>query len=238
MKKIQLQINPIDRVFFRKNVNFTSDEISISLIDSRVLPTPPTIVGAIRYTAANKMGWKGRGDWPNSIKEELGDRDNLGKLDFYGPHILHRNEEKATMNKNDNAKSILFKLPSHIIGKLPDENEGEDTAKISSLKPGPAVLSNLSSNQDDKIRLLTSSGDVDEFRSLENYYISNDDMLRVLKGEELNEIKLIPESSLISLEEQIGINLDYKNKSTSKDHSLFSRTFVRLGDDCSIFEEV
>jgi CRISPR-associated protein Cmr3 len=128
MKRIEFL--SLDTLFFRDGSPFNANELQ-SGAQTCFPPSPQTLVGAIRASAASELGWNGenRGsNWDEHCREALGTGNDLGPLRFRGP-FLFRNGEP------------LFPVPADLLGKPTELNEDPDAkvgrpADLVRLRPG------------------------------------------------------------------------------------------------------
>lgn len=161
------QFNAADSLFFGSGKPMNAGESA--WIDSQFPPTGFTLQGAVRTsvlyaTDADIDAFiKGKPCLDGvSLQTEIGDATSLGNLDLTGP-FLHLNGK------------LLLPVPLDLLGKQQQYVLLKPSAK--------AVTCDLG-----KIRLPTGQPG---YKGLENYYVSADDMGKLLQGETDN-IRLLP----------------------------------------------
>jgi len=100
------QLSPVDAWFFRNGRPFNRGENS-GAGETLFPPTSSTVIGALRATLARQLGWTGKGPWKQEQIEVLGDRQDLGGLQFLGPFPTRRSSDEV---------QPWFRVPNHILG--------------------------------------------------------------------------------------------------------------------------
>jgi len=222
-------LSPVDSWFFRDGRPFNQGEKGQMNVQSMFPPFATTIVGAIRASLARSLGWTGRGDWPAEIKAKLGDGWNLKPLKFRGPYLI----------KEINGKlEPLFPAPLSILGKPPSDEEKRWTfSRLSPVKDG------IDCDLGKKVRL-PAAKNAAGMKSLYGFFLSLEDLRRVLHGEELQQINPVcgmmasvlsqgcemrPTTSemLWDLEYAVGIERNYLTR-TAEEGAIYSAQRVRL----------
>lgn len=205
-------LSPVDSWFFRDGRPFNQGEKAQMDVQSIFPPFATTVVGAIRAALARSLGWKGRGNWPAEIKAKLGDGQNLKPLTFQGPYLIRR--MKGSIEP-------LYPAPLNILGKAPSDEEKSWT--FSNLSP---IKKGINCDLGENVRLPAAKNAAGK-KSLYGFFLTQEDMVRALHGDDQQKIKPIPGKSLWELEYSVGIERDYL-KRTAKEGAIYSARKVRL----------
>lgn len=206
------KLTPVGTWFFRDGRPYNQDESKLADIKSMFPPFAVTAVGALRASVARNLGWNGKGDWSDDIKDKLGDGQKLGPLTFKGPYLVREKEGKS---------ETLFPAPLHILGKL-SEGENGQWEKPTLLKPGEEVDCDIG----DKIRL-PSSKNAQGKKSLYGSYLTLADLKVVLTGGDLSKIHPVRAKNLWDFEFRVGIERVFETR-TPLEGALYSISRVRL----------
>ncbi len=88
MRKKKVEIEQVDRLFFRANTPFDRFAKTWEVIEGQFPPSAFTVVGAVRAAIAKELGWNGQGRWNDKVSNLIGkDIHELDPLDFDGPFI-------------------------------------------------------------------------------------------------------------------------------------------------------
>jgi CRISPR-associated protein Cmr3 len=217
-----IEISPIDTLFFKENRPFNSEDLGFNPVSSIFPPYPTSVVGVVRAFLAKQMNWDGRSNWSDIIVEQLGNQEDLGKLQFSGPYLYDEKNE-----------TYLFTPPRMFFGK-----DGEITRLIPTSN---SYLSSLSNSNDILYALLKPEKNIENGKLIgDDHLISLKNFEEILNRKDISNLKLIPindsSNSLWEDETTIGIKLN-TNKSTDE-NSLFGRTFKRVRDKIKLISIV
>ena len=221
-------LSPVDSWFFRDGRPFNQGEKAQIDVQSMFPPFATTIVGAIRAALAKSMGWNGYGDWSADIKAKLGDGQNLKPLKFQGPYLIRR---------TNGIIEPLFPAPLNIVGTEPTGSKANWT--FACLNPGRGIDCDLG-----KGVKLPIAKNATGMKSLNGFFLTQEDMRRTLLGNELQMIKPIRGKMISSvpqgcetksnqvdmlwdLEYAVGIERSYLTR-TAEEGAIYSAQRVRL----------
>ncbi len=221
-------LSPVDSWFFRDGRPFNQGEKAQIDVQSMFPPFATTIVGAIRAALARSMGWNGHGDWSADIKAKLGDDQNLKPLKFQGPYLVRRTNGMI---------EPLFPAPLNIVGIEPPCSEVNWT--FARLNPGRGIDCDLGIG----VKLPTAKN-ATGMKSLNGFFFTQEDIKRILHGNELQLIKpirgkmisCVPQGCetkpnqvemLWDLEYTVGIERNYLTR-TAEEGAIYSAQRVRL----------
>lgn len=219
-----VHLSPADTCFFGDGVPFSDFGLQEDVIGV-FPPHPPTVVGALRAALARARGWDGRGRWPRSLDETLGDGPNLGRLKVEGP-ILLRNGEP------------LFRGPRHLLGvDIYDERERINWNPRAMLRPGTTICCDLG----DEVRLpQLYPGTVtpeDERRLKPSPWITQDGLREILKGNLPTPSNVRHDNDLWSEEPRVGLARNHDTR-TAKEGALYSARHIRVRPGVTIGAQV
>jgi len=219
---MDLQLTPVDTVFFRDGIPFTSGSSTQENVGSLFPPYPWTVTGAIRVALALCNGWDGDTPWQSTITNVIGTgpRD-LGKLRVTGPFLLRDGQP-------------VFPVPRHIMGEV---SEGR-WKPIVCLQPGAPLECDLGT-----VRLPEASEDVFDAtqrtssqgwpKPSKNWWLTVSGLIKVLGGGMPNETQLLAEESLWTHEDRIGLKRKRTTR-TAEEGQLYSTRHVRLANGVSL----
>lgn len=209
---IGVQLRPVDTCFFRDGTPFAADSAPQEGIGNLFPPHPATVTGALRVALANSNGWNGRGRWPQTVCNVLGNGpDDLGSLALDGPFLLRCGQP-------------LFRAPRHLLGALTD---GGWTPRLF-LRPGPPVACDLG----EMVRLPEAAHTDAEATDRADLKTGNDEWLTpngmnaVLRGELPGRGDVVSSRSLWSEEPRIGLEIDRRTRA-AKEGMLYSTRHSR-----------
>lgn len=207
---IGVQLRPVDTCFFRDGTPFAADSAPQEGVGKMFPPYPTTVAGALRAALALGNGWHGRGRWPQTICNVLGNGpDDLGSVAFDCPFLLRCGQP-------------LFRAPRHLLGVTDD---GRWTPRII-LRPGSEVACDLG-----MIRLPEASrtdpepGDL-SLKTGDDEWLTQNGMNAVLRGELPDHGDIVPSGCLWSEEPRIGLEID-RGRRAAKEGMLYSTRHVR-----------
>jgi len=208
----QINLLPLDTLFFRDSLPFDTNSESHEL-SGMFPPYPHTVVGAIRGHYARASGWDGLGAWEPKLYDKLGNRDDLGPLNFAGPFILRD-------------KEVLVPLPLNLVGCTE-----KDQFKIqTTLVPGKAVVTDIGT-----VRLPAFAKIGVEGKKLEtstSHWVLLKELLAWLKSGRLNELSsLVHQKKLWAKEPRVG--LARENRMAKEGH-LYSATHIRMAHNTGL----
>jgi CRISPR-associated protein Cmr3 len=214
----RIQINPLDTFFFRDGRPFHQGETTQIDIKSMFPPSPTTLVGALRAAWARSMGWNGKDKWDDTIKAKLGDREDLGDLQFIGP-ILYYDEKP------------VFPVPYSIVGKIARAGKEESVTSVCNLTPGSPLRCDIDPAHDVRLPYLTD-GEAG-LKTLDGWWITKSELSKYLNGNGIDKDtgivpeKLIPSKKLWKTEVRIGIQRNPDTR-TTEEGALYSPHHIRL----------
>lgn len=208
----RITFTPIDTLFFRDGRPYHQGETTQNDVPSQFPPSPSTLVGAVRAYYARSLGWDGQNGWSEDIIDKLGNGPYLNGLKFKGP-ILYQND------------APLFPVPYCLMGKLPDDPEGDNKpTNLNFLRPGAALRCDMGM----EVRLPTlPNGAGEGLKTLEKWWIKKPGLKQILDGKLPEPESLIHCTKLWSLEPRIGIQRDEKTR-TTKEGAMYSPRHIRL----------
>lgn len=217
-----LRLTPVDSWFFRdgRPHNMGEDQSSV---ESVFPPFAPTAAGAIRAAAARRLGWSGRGDWPDEVKRALGDGPELGPLRFTGPFLCREARE---------GPELLFPMPANLLGA----RTGEAGQWEPSTCLGPAEEAVQTDLADGPVALPIRIGGGEGARKLargRGVWIRCSGLDRLLRGERPDAEVCVPSEKLFSLEQRVGLQLEASKRTAMEGH-LYSPLHVRLAPGVSL----
>lgn len=209
---------PADAWFFRDSRPYNEGEFSQSGVNSIFPPHAPTVVGALRAALARSNGWTGRYDWPDGVKDVLGDGfEDLGTVEFFGPYLADMRDEE-----------LLVPAPLHLLG-APTGDEKAPWEPRTMLTPGEPVQCDLG----DEVRLPVPVDDEEGLKEPRNLWLSAEGWKAVLRGKAPSRKHLRANNELWSLERRVGLVRDDQNK-TTEEGALYSPGYVRLNKDVAL----
>lgn len=239
-----VRFDPLDSLFFRDGSPYQQGETNQSGTASMFPPSPPTLVGAIRAACARALGWKS-GNWCENkeICEQLGNGEDLGKLNFRGPFLIRckspSNEDKGKEEKTE----LLFPTPANLMGKIdkPDDKPGNENDKstVESLTWLSPSSTALHCDLGENIRLPIAANAAEDAKLLheKGWWITAEGLEQVLKGNRPEEKHLVHQSQLWSKEDRVGIARSDDSR-TTEEGAMYSPSYIRLKKDVSIAMEV
>ena len=202
-----LRFDPLDSLFFRDGRPFTKDDSEQVSVASQFPPPPATLVGALRAATARELGWSGRGEWNDSIKQQLGDGQSLGPLQCLGPVILQRDQ-------------MLYPAPASLVIRT-----NESRTETGLLRPGPERDSDL--GQSVRLPSLPGTLQTGGWKPTTDCWLTAEGMRAVLGGKAPTPDTLILKKDLWATEARVGIARDASTRTTQKG-ALYSPQHVRL----------
>ncbi len=208
----RVAFTPVDTLFFRDGRPYHQGETTQNDVTSQFPPSPNTLVGAIRAAYARALGWDGKNGWTANIIKNLGDGLKLNGMKFRGP-ILYQND------------APLFPVPYCLMGKLPDDPEGNNKpTSLNFLRPGAALRCDMGM----EVRLPTlPNGDGEGLKTLEKWWITQSGLESILCNDTPKGDSLIHHTDLWKMEPRIGIQRDEKTR-TTKEGAMYSPRHIRL----------
>ncbi len=213
---IAVRLEPVDTWFFRDGTPFASDATPQDDVGSLFPPHPATPVGALRVALALARGWNGRGRWPESLNEVLGNGpEDLGRLRFDGPFLLRCGKP-------------LFRPPRHLLGV----READGWRPCVLLRLGEEVWCDLGK----KVRLPDLPEECRtgaKLRTGDREWLTLEGMTSVLRGVLPQASEIVKSKDLWSIEERIGLERDNETRS-AKEGMLYSTRQIRPGRGVSL----
>ena len=201
MSAKQWCFEPHDTWFFRESRPLSA--IGGLELESRFPPPARTVMGAIRSVIGQRQGV----DWANyltdvkykHILDEIGGPEDFGNLRLTGPYLIYENQR-------------LYPVPQSLMTK----NEHFQYLQIG----GSPVHCDLG----EKVQLpkLIEPG----AKHLENHWLKENGLQKVLAGELPNQKDVIPQSDLFKNETRIGI-VHNKNKRTIEEGLVYQTQHLR-----------
>lgn len=214
-------LTPQDAWFFRDGRPYNHGESNQADVRSLFPPPARTLTGAIRAALARENGWDGKHrGWPANVTAALGSSPHdLGKLQFSGPFIVHK-------DKDNEEETVLWPLPRHVLGLA---EKGKWTPKTF-LRPGerPTLT------DQGEIRLPEIAGEKQpDLKPNESAWITTKGLSRVLAGALPPTDSIYTPSQLWKQEARVGLK---RNASTLQvdEGDLYSPSFVRLTKGTSL----
>jgi len=187
-------LTAIDTLFFRDGRPFNHGESNLQAVSSQFPPPASTVAGALRAALARTRGWQ-HGPWNNELKAVLGDGDNLGQLQFYGPYLRWRDE-------------CLFPVPASLLGRPVPEGR----ADLTPLVPGAPLDCDLGTS----VRLPVPRTRREGLKEIEGMWLGPDGMARLLAGKVPDANDLVSERNLYRLETRVGIARDPQRRAVEE----------------------
>jgi CRISPR-associated protein Cmr3 len=220
------ELDPVDAWFFRdaRPSNRGEDQ---SDLESIFPPHPTTVVGALRAALAREQGWPGHGDWPAEIKKVLGDGfENLGKLRFTGPFLIHCGE-------------LLFPMPSHVLGPTGEDDEGKTFTPTGWLQPEPVHCDLSAHDAPAHLPVLPRYHGKPESKPpvpAEGFFVTITGLQRILAGELPDKDHCVHRKALFRHESRVGIAFDRERPDSrvTGEGEIYSPRYVRLKQDVSL----
>lgn len=209
-----LALTPVDAWFFGDGRPYNRMRADQTNVRSLFPPYAPTIVGAVRAAAARKLGWDGRSNWNDDLKNQLGDGLCLGPLTFRGPMILR---------KHDEAWERLYPAPLHLLGKQQDEGEWQPATLL-------APEAETSVTDAGAMRMpLKVDGEAEDAKRPTGIWLTRGAVERVLAGETPDADGCVPSRRLWEHEPRVGLAREHASR-RARDGELYSPAYVRLHD--------
>ncbi len=213
---IAIRLEPLDTWFFRGGTPFARGDTPQEAVESLFPPHPATVTGALRAALAQARGWDGHGRWPEAFDQVLGNGpEDPGRLCFDGPFLLQCGKP-------------LFRAPRHLLGV----KKADGWQPCALLQPGPPVQCDLGTAvrlpeqpQDHDHTTKPTTGD-EEWLTLEG-------LTAVLHGKLPDPAEVVPQNTLWSVEDRIGLERDRDTRS-AKEGMLYSTRHVRPARDVSL----
>ncbi|MBN1457947.1 MAG: type III-B CRISPR module-associated protein Cmr3 [Armatimonadetes bacterium] len=207
---IGMKIAPMDTLFFRDGTPFSAGSASQEDVGGVFPPHPVTMTGVIRAALARLNGWNGSGRWLPELNQILGDGpEDIGEISVDGPFLVRDDRP-------------LFAAPRHLLGSI----KGGQWVPRVLLHPGPVVACDLG----DAVRLPVVppvEGALETLRPGEGWWLTQDGIQTVLRGELPPETEIVPSARLWREERRIGLERDRATR-TAREGMLFSTRHVRL----------
>ncbi len=206
---IAVRLEPLDSWFFRGGTPFTLGTAPQDDVESLFPPHPATVIGSLRVALAQTRGWNGRGRWPETLHDVLGDGPgNLGALSFDGPILLR--EEKP-----------LFRTPRHLLGV----SGPEGWRPSAFIRPGSPSSCDLG----DGVRLpeLPRRDEALSLKTGDREWLTEEGLRDVLEGRFPKTETVVAQEDLWSIEERTGLERARDTRS-ALEGKLYSTRHVRL----------
>lgn len=213
-----LILEPYDTLFLRDGRPFNQGDQEQAATASVFPPYPPTVVGAVRAALARASGWTG-GPWSPELTARLGSGVDwsqgdgpLGPLRFTGPIALCRGKPR-------------FPAPLCLLVKRAGEGVEKEVARLA---PGKPVECDLGC-----VALPQKLDDLDGGKAAEELWIDGPGLRAVLEGDVPHATHLVPQNTLWSAEERVGITRDPQT-GTTQEGALYAAAHVRLGKEVAL----
>ena len=213
-------LTPQDAWFFRDGRPYNHGESNQADVRSMFPPPARTLTGAIRAALARNNGWDGRHrGWSDDVTAALGtSADDLGKLQFSGPFLLHKGQ--------DGKEHALWPMPRHLVG-LAAAGKWEPKAF---LRPGDkATLTDQGKLRLPEIAASPQRG----HKPNESAWITSDGMRDVLAGNLPPSASIYSPSQLWRWESRVGLKRNNVTRQVDEG-DLYSPSFVRLTQGTSL----
>lgn len=208
------ELQPVDSWFFRDDRPYNGNEYQ-SGASVIFPPFSSTVVGALRASLARKNGWSGSGDWPQEVKDVLGDGfDDLGDLSFSGPFLCKNGE-------------IFYPVPEHILGEVKQNT----FMPLAWMRPSEQTLH--CDMGKDMCFPCTTKQTGKKLVSAADFFISASGMTLLLSGILPQSSSFLHRSSFYTVEQRTGIARDVKT-GTTKQGALYNPNFIRLSHGISL----
>ena len=240
-----VRFDPLDSLFFRDGSPYQQGETNQSGTPSMFPPSPSTLVGAIRAACARALGWKS-GNWCENkeICKQLGNGEELGKLNFRGPFLVHCKSPSNEDKGKDKKTELLFPAPANLMGKI---EKPDDKPKNKNDKPtvhSPALLFPSSTALDcdfGSARLpevvVNPKSEGAKLLCEKGWWITAEGLEQVLQNKHPEEKHLVHQSQLWSKEDRVGIARSDDSR-TTEEGAMYSPSHIRLKKGVSIAMEV
>jgi CRISPR-associated protein Cmr3 len=205
-------LTPQDAWFFRDGRPYNQAESNQADVSSVFPPPARTLTGSVRAALARSNGWDGqhRG-WPGNVTEAFGSGPNdLGKLQFSGPFLIHKSQ-------------TLWPVPRHVLG----------CSKDGAWKPAaflrPAAVETMTDQGPRRLPEVALGQDEGRngLKLAETSWITANGLAEILAGRGPSADTIHGPKSLWRPEPRIGLVRDSLKLSVGED-SLYSPSYVRL----------
>jgi len=220
------ELEPIDAWFFRdgRPSNRGEDQSDLASVFP---PHATTVVGALRAALARAQGWTGHGEWPDGIKQVLGDGfHDLGKLAFTGPFLKRCDE-------------LLFPMPRHVLGTTDEGECGKAFTPTAWLQPEPVRCDHSTDSEPIHLPMPpqhNAQGRTKPPAPGEGFFATTTCMQKILAGELPGEDDCVHRDKLFEHESRVGIAFDreHPDSRVTGEGEIYSPRYVRLKEGVSL----
>lgn len=209
LNNYQIDFEPADSWFFRESR--PHDAAGAARLSSLFPPPARTLAGAVKTLLGNNLGvnWQQFARGSSNITVEGHDLYYWlnGGISFSNVRLVR---------EINGQRDMLYPAPLCVLAY------GEVTKELVRLQPGEPVRCDLGT-----VRLPELAHQADGAAPLEKTWVTADDLARILAGGQLDDIKLIRESDLVTYEPRLGIGRDNR-KGTVKEGLLYQTSHIRL----------
>lgn len=219
-----VELEPVDAWFFREARPSNRGEDQSDL-ESLFPPHAPTVVGAIRAALARQQGWSGRGDWPDTIKNVLGDGfEDLGRLRFTGPFLRRCSE-------------LIFPMPRHVLGRTEQDDRGRARFVPSGwLIPSQDPIETDAGSVRLPVPRAPAKADETPAAPADGFFVTYSGLQGILEGRLPEAEQCVHPERLFTHEPRVGIAFDTERPATrtTGEGSIYSPSYVRLAKGVSL----
>lgn len=212
----------LDSLFFRESRPFGT--IGGSELSSVFPPSPSTMAGAIRSAIGDHQGvdWQEyhRSDGYPELKAQIGDSDSLGAMRLKGVFLSRKSSGKDAWER-------LYPVPAHLVATQ-EEGKIKDLHFLQLGKPLDCDLGR---------QICLAVAPVKGIKTLEDYWITQSGLLKVLSGEFPDKEELIHSNELLASEARLGIARNNRSRCAEKG-KLYQTQHVRPKEGLAIEADV
>jgi CRISPR-associated protein Cmr3 len=207
MTEKQWIFSQLDTWFFRESRPYNA--IGGSQLATVFPPSARTVAGAVRTLIGEQAGinWEAfndnKGTTHNDLHEQIGDADNLGKLQLIGPYLLYKGER-------------LYPVPLILL-----EKDGQFTR----LCPGEPVECDIG-----YVRLPALKETIAGAKPIENAWLTTKALEQVLADQNPSKSSYHYSEELFDIEPRLGIALNRESR-TVEESMLYQNQHIRIRDD-------
>ncbi len=212
LNRYQIDFEPVDSWFFRESR--PHDATGAARLSSLFPPPARTLAGSVKTLLGNSLGvnWQ---QFAKGIETRSVDGQDLqywlnGGIEFGDVRLVR---------EQNNRREMLYPVPLCLLAY------GDNQQKIVRLQPGEPVHCDLG-----RVRLPELAHKVEGAATLEKTWVTADDLGRILAGNGLDGIELIPQSKLVTYEPRLGIGRNNQT-GTAKEGQLYQTHHIRLATD-------